>query len=53
MSLKVPFTARNTYMRPDGNGRVCRQCTLDRNRKRKGVQSVRGLYGGKGTDYVS
>jgi hypothetical protein len=48
-----PFNDRNTYMRPDGKGRACRQCMLDRNREYRDVQNPRGLYHGKGTDYVS
>lgn len=47
------FTERNTYRRPDGKGRACRQCMLDRNRRRKGVKTHRGLYGGKGQSYVA
>src|SRR5512139_4065704 len=44
------FTERNTYIRLDTGTRQCRQCTLNNNRKRRGVKTIRGLYGGKGGD---
>lgn len=47
-----PFTAENTYERPDGKGRACRQCMLERGRKYRGVVHPRGRYRGGGASYV-
>ena len=34
-----PYDEINTYVRPDGKGRGCRQCMLERNRRYRDVQA--------------
>lgn len=47
------FTEKNTYVRKDTGARMCRQCMLESNRRRKGqTPRAGGLYGGKGDSYV-